>query len=108
MTVQREGAPVMDEHAIRTAVRERYARAATSGASCCAEPAAESGAHGRSEPVSCCSPAPIAFLNGRSVPDAIASASLGCGAPIEAAARVWISSWPLIGSDRRAGGSGLT
>ena len=57
----------MDDQAIRMAVRERYARAATAG-------------------ISCCGSQPVTFLDGRPVPEAIASASLGCGAPIEAAA----------------------
>ncbi len=65
----------MDEHAIRTAVRERYALAATRGTSCCGDGAS-----------SCCVDQPITFLDGRAVPEALAGASLGCGAPIEAAA----------------------
>jgi SAM-dependent methyltransferase len=70
---------MMDEQAIRTAVRDRYARAARLGTGCCGEPGAEVAD-------ACCSSQPIAFLDGRAVPQAIASASLGCGAPIEAAA----------------------
>lgn len=57
----------LDEHAIRVAVRERYSRLATQGGSCCGD-------------------TPVAFLSGRVVPDEIAAASLGCGAPIDAAA----------------------
>ncbi len=78
---------VMDDQTIRTAVRERYARAARIGTSCCGD--AEPGAAGESGGIraaSCCSPAPLTFRDGRAVPEALASASLGCGAPIEAAA----------------------
>lgn len=60
--------PAMDEQVIRTAVRKRYARAARAATS------------------SCCEPAPVTFQDGREVPAEIADASLGCGAPIEAAA----------------------
>jgi len=79
----------MDDQAIRMAVRERYTRAATAGTSCCGDAASAagvertSGTHGGA---SCCAAQPITFLDGRAVPEAIASASLGCGAPIEAAA----------------------
>ncbi|MDI6771688.1 MAG: arsenite methyltransferase [bacterium] len=64
---KRSGRVSMNEHAIREAVRERYARAATAGTPCCA-------------------PAPITFADGRAVPEEIVDTSLGCGAPIEAAA----------------------
>lgn len=70
----------MNEHAIRKAVRERYARAAKAGGLCCDGPK-----HGDSG-TSCCAPAAITFADGRAVPDEIAGTSLGCGAPIEAAA----------------------
>lgn len=67
----------MDPQAIRDAVRERYARAATQSNGCCG-PAPEA---------SCCGEgAPLAFSDGRALPDDLASASLGCGAPLEAAA----------------------
>ncbi|MDR7523555.1 MAG: arsenite methyltransferase [Armatimonadota bacterium] len=71
----------MDEQAIRTAVRERYAKAAMQGAACCGETAAPAGAG-----PSCCGTVPLTFSDGRPVPDDLAAASLGCGAPIEAAA----------------------
>lgn len=70
----------MDEKAIRATVKERYARAATQGTSCCADAdLAEAGA------AQCCAPAPVILSDGRPVPDEVARASLGCGAPIEAA-----------------------
>jgi len=56
-----------NEQAIRLAVRERYARAAAGAAG------------------SCCGGASLTFHDGRAVPDDIAGASLGCGAPIDAA-----------------------
>jgi ubiquinone/menaquinone biosynthesis C-methylase UbiE len=71
----------MDEEQIRTAVRERYARAATAGRSCCGETPAIG-----PEAASCCTDAPLAYLGSRVIPDDLATASLGCGAPIEAAA----------------------
>ncbi len=75
----------MDSQAIRMAVRERYARAATRGTSCCGE--GESATPGTAVGgASCCAAQPITFRDGRAVPEALASASLGCGAPIEAAA----------------------
>jgi SAM-dependent methyltransferase len=84
---------MVDEQTIRTAVRERYARAATLGTGCCGDAgsnsAVEAGqAAGRGSAVeaSCCAAQPLTFLDGRDVPAAIASASLGCGAPIAAAA----------------------
>ena len=64
----------MTEQEIRTAVRERYARAATAGRSCCGDAP------------KCCGSAPVEFPDGRTVPEDIAGASLGCGAPIDAAA----------------------
>ena len=78
------GVPAMDEQAIRTAVRERYARAATLGTSCCGSDT--SSAPQTRAGTSCCAGQPISFLNGRAVPEALAGASLGCGAPIDAAA----------------------
>jgi SAM-dependent methyltransferase len=81
-----DGASTMNERAaseeqtIRDAVRERYARAATRGTSCC---------DGTSSPgvetVSCCGEPAIALSDGRPLPYDIAGSSLGCGAPIEAA-----------------------
>lgn len=71
----------MNEKQIRTAVRERYARAATAGRSCCGETSAA-----RPGAASCRGNAPVEFLGGRPVPEDIAGASLGCGAPIAAAA----------------------
>jgi SAM-dependent methyltransferase len=83
----------MDEQAIRSAVRERYARAATLGTGCCGdggsdsaiETAVASGA-GSEAAGACCAAQPLTFLDGRAIPDAITSGSLGCGAPIDAAA----------------------
>lgn len=72
---------VLDDQAIRTVVRERYARAATAGTSCCGD--AASSTEGAA---SCCAPTSVTFVDGREVPEAIAGASLGCGAPIDAAA----------------------
>jgi arsenite methyltransferase len=71
----------MNEQAIRTAVRERYGRLAQTGASCCGsqETAGEAAA-------ACCGEAPVRFLDGRALPHDLAGASLGCGAPIDAAA----------------------
>ena len=70
----------METHdTIRVAVRERYARAAA-GASCCGDTASGDTAG------SCCGGATLTFHDGRAVPDDIAGASLGCGAPIDAAA----------------------
>jgi arsenite methyltransferase len=71
----------MNEHAIRTAVRERYGRLATTGASCCG-----AGEISELSQASCCGDAPVRFLDGHAVPQDLAGASLGCGAPIEAAA----------------------
>jgi SAM-dependent methyltransferase len=77
----------MEDQAIRTAVRERYARAATAGTACCGDSAPAGGAASATRRgASCCAAQPIAFLNGRPLPESITSASLGCGAPIEAAA----------------------
>lgn len=56
----------MDEHAIRAAVRERYARAATTGESCCGD-------------------APVKIFADREVTDDLLGPSLGCGTPVEAA-----------------------
>jgi arsenite methyltransferase len=69
----------MDEQAIRLAVRERYARAAAGG-SCCGDTVSGDAAG------SCCGGATLTFHDGRAVPEDIAGASLGCGAPIDAAA----------------------
>jgi SAM-dependent methyltransferase len=69
----------MNEQEIRTLVRERYGRLATTGASCCGGESAAANA------TSCCHSAPITLLDGREVPEDIATASLGCGAPIDAA-----------------------
>ncbi len=80
MGAQADHTPVSDEQAIRTAVRERYARAATAGTSCCGD--AASSTEGAA---SCCAPTSVTFVDGREVPEAIAGASLGCGAPIDAA-----------------------
>jgi arsenite methyltransferase len=66
----------MDPQAIRDAVRERYARAAAQLTGCCGERAA----------TSCGEGGPLTFSDGRALPDDLASASLGCGAPLEAAA----------------------
>ena len=72
---------------IRTAVRERYARAATMGSSCCGDPWDAAGVQvEESGALSCCGPAAVTFSDGRALPDDIAEASLGCGAPIDAAA----------------------
>ncbi|MDQ7840468.1 MAG: arsenite methyltransferase [bacterium] len=90
---KRSGRVSMNEHAIREAVRERYARAATAGTPCCegtrhSGTAASccDGVEQRVTPTSCCAPAPITFADGRAVPEEIVGTSLGCGAPIEAAA----------------------
>ncbi len=82
MDVQTKQRPVLDARAIRTAVRERYARAVTAASSCCQEVTANRAAG------SCCSEAGtrLAFADGRAIPDDIAAGSWGCGAPIEAAA----------------------
>ncbi len=81
----RSGRVEMSEHLIRNAVRERYARAATAGTPCCDGPK-HSDADASCATASCCTPTAIAFSDGRAVPDEIAGMSLGCGAPIEAAA----------------------
>lgn len=78
----------LDADAIRTAVRERYARAALQGTSCC-EPAttASSCCGTTADPAgACCTEAPPTFADGRTLPDDITAGSLGCGAPIDAAA----------------------
>ncbi len=64
----------MNEHAIREAVRARYARAATAGVSCCGE----AGGGGEAPSECCASPGRGASLD--------CGPSLGCGAPVEAAA----------------------
>ncbi len=79
------GTPAMNEHAIRTAVRERYALAATRGTSCCGD-STSAATETPGDVASCCAGQPITFLDGRAVPEALAGSSLGCGAPIEAAA----------------------
>lgn len=79
-----ERTPTLDADTIRTAVRERYAQAALRGTSCCGPAAggeAEAGGPG-----SCCADVPVTFTDGRTIPDDIAAGSLGCGAPIDAAA----------------------
>lgn len=81
MEAQGNGRTVLDEQTIRTAVRERYARAAMRGSSCSAEPVSAASCCAES----CCSEAPVAFTDARAIPNDIATASLGCGAPIEAA-----------------------
>ncbi len=83
MGVQAERKSTFDEEAIRKAVRERYAGAATAASSCCEEVTSR-----QSDAGACCSDAraPITFAGGRAIPDAIAAGSWGCGAPIEAAA----------------------
>ncbi len=93
MADETQSPTLMDEQAIRTAVRERYARAATLGTGCCGDAGSESAAEAASASrpgvaveASCCAAQPITFHDGRVVPQAIARASLGCGAPIEAAA----------------------
>ncbi len=70
----RSGEVAMNEHAIREAVRTRYARAATAGVSCCGE----AGGGGEAPSECCASPDRAASLD--------CGPSLGCGAPIEAAA----------------------
>ncbi|MDQ7859056.1 MAG: arsenite methyltransferase [Armatimonadota bacterium] len=75
----------MDPQAIRDAVRERYARAATRTSGCCA-PAPEASCCGNAGPDPCGGEVPVAFTDGRALPGDLASASLGCGAPLEAAA----------------------
>lgn len=71
----------MDVQTIRNAVRQRYAHAALRGSACCEE-APSLGV----EAVSCCGELASTFSDGRPVPDDIARSSLGCGAPIDAAA----------------------
>ncbi len=88
----------MEEQAIKTAVRERYGRLATGGGSCagptpdvpasgagtvscCGETSAAGAAVS-----SCCGEVPRTLLDGRTLPQDLAGASLGCGAPIDAAA----------------------
>ena len=75
------------EQAIRTVVRERYARAAVAGTFCCGD-APGDGVDQALETAgaSCCGGAPLVFMSGQPVPSDIADASLGCGAPIDAAA----------------------
>jgi arsenite methyltransferase len=77
---------MVDVEKIRTAVRERYAKAALTGSTCC-EPASSASAccAPAADAGSCCD-APVSFADGGSLPDDIAVTSLGCGAPVEAAA----------------------
>lgn len=75
----------LDADAIRTAVRERYTQAALRGASCCG-PATVAGREETAGAASCCADVPVRFTDGRPIPDDIAAGSLGCGAPIDAAA----------------------
>lgn len=72
----------MNEQAIRLAVRDRYARAAAGG-SCCGATAVEDADAAAAG--ACCGGASLTFHDGRPVPEDIAAASLGCGAPIDAA-----------------------
>ncbi len=82
-----ERTSTLDAEAIRTAVRERYARAALHGTSCCEPAAAASPCCGDAAGSgSCCGDAPVTFADGYTLPDDITAASLGCGAPIDAAA----------------------
>jgi arsenite methyltransferase len=75
-----------DEQAIRGAVRERYARAATMMTGCCDAPAADGGSCcGDGAAGACGEGVPLTFSDGRALPDDLAAASLGCGAPLEAA-----------------------
>ncbi|MDR7417608.1 MAG: arsenite methyltransferase [Armatimonadota bacterium] len=85
----------MNEHAIRAAVRERYGRLARTGASCCggeeigatfASPCCGAEDATAKAQGSCCGDAPVTLLDGQPVPEDLAGASLGCGAPIDAAA----------------------
>jgi SAM-dependent methyltransferase len=77
-----------DEQAIRNAVRERYARAAAGVTACCGPTPTDALPVDDATPPGggCCTTAPVAFEDGRAVPADIAASSLGCGAPIEAAA----------------------
>lgn len=75
----------LDADAIRTAVRERYAQAALRGASCCG-PATIEGREEAAGANPCCGDVPVTFTDGRMIPDDVAAGSLGCGAPIDAAA----------------------
>ncbi|MGQ0549819.1 MAG: arsenite methyltransferase [Armatimonadota bacterium] len=81
----------LDAETIRTAVRERYKRAALHGTSCC-EPA-DGASHTDSccgdataHADACCADTPVTFADGQTLPEDIATGSLGCGAPIDAAA----------------------
>lgn len=89
----------MNHDAVRTAVRERYARIITNnlpghnssqsqgaccGPSCCATVAGPQDA--REASASREGVTPLTFGSGHQVPVDIANSSLGCGAPIEAAA----------------------
>jgi SAM-dependent methyltransferase len=74
-----------DAQAIRTAVRERYARAATMESSCCGNAPGVAVNQAGTSAGSCCVTAPLTLTDGRALPVDIASASLGCGAPIDAA-----------------------
>lgn len=75
------------EQAIRTAVRDRYARAAVAGTGCCGDASSGEGdAAVETAGASCCGSAPLVFMSGQPIPSDIADASLGCGAPIDAAA----------------------
>jgi SAM-dependent methyltransferase len=92
----------MNPDSVRTAVRERYARIvigpartdassghdACCGPSCCATETAPPDAAAAAEPAAgcCVSAVPLTFSDGRPLPPDIASGSLGCGAPLEAAA----------------------
>jgi len=77
----------MEAQAIRTAVRERYARSATTGSSCCSDtPGAVGDQIVETGAPSCCATAPVTFVDGRALPVDIAGGSLGCGAPIDVAA----------------------
>jgi arsenite methyltransferase len=78
----------MDEHSIRAAVRERYARAATAGESCCGDDLAgrDATGEGSGSGAACCGGVPMSVRAGRAVADDVLGPPLGCGTPVEAAA----------------------
>jgi SAM-dependent methyltransferase len=85
----------MEDQAIKMAVRERYGRLAARGGSCCGDPVEAQTASASccgdtspraAGPASCCGDQPVTFLDGRAVPQDLADSSLGCGAPVDAAA----------------------
>lgn len=81
-----ERTPTLDADAIRTAVRERYAQAALRGTSCCGPVVPLRRGEDEAGAASCCMDVPVTFADGQTIPDDIAAGSLGCGAPIDAAA----------------------